>query len=107
MAKKAAYVQKSSLSHVTPCGVYPFSSLPEIVTKPAGRSGRAALEQLPEESKQWLPPLPYRQPSQVCLFRRVSCQEALCGLQCFCSRTYRHSAVISCKDACSSQEGTC
>ena len=31
----------------------------------AGRSGRDALEQLPQESKQWLPPLPYKQPSQV------------------------------------------
>ncbi len=31
----------------------------------AGRSGRGALEELPLESKQWLPPLPYKQPSQV------------------------------------------
>ena len=31
----------------------------------AGRSGRVALEQLSQESKQWLPPLPYKQPSQV------------------------------------------
>ena len=31
----------------------------------AGRSGREALEQLPQEARQWLAPLPYRQPSQV------------------------------------------
>ena len=60
----------------------------------AGRSGRAALEQLPQESRQWLPPLPYKQPSQV--IARAGSQESSvfwrfsCSL---CKQLFPHSHV--------------
>ena len=44
----------------------------------AGRSGREALEQLPQEARQWLAPLPYRQPSQVQTGCRFSLHCILC-----------------------------
>ncbi|KAK9916804.1 hypothetical protein WJX75_007270 [Coccomyxa subellipsoidea] len=43
------------------------ANAPRRYVSMAGRHGRASLERLPAASKQWLPPLPYLQPSQAYL----------------------------------------
>ena len=62
----------------------------------AGRSGREALEQLPQEARQWLAPLPYRQPSQVhtgCRFY-LPCIPCL-NTDCCSTRFHERSDVLA------------